>query len=198
MLAKARLLLCLRSAKLSNERQNRRVASDFHGGKHTPTRHSLVPSVTPPQMEAEAPPELIPEGFDYYAAGHIHVPYKEKFKDGILVYSGCTEAVNYNDAKVEKGFYYVKVNERGVPSPQFIKLESPRKFKVLEQDFTGVAPSKITELAVQLVKGADESEAVIIPVLKGVLPVEASRAEVDVAKVRGANEGFRILLADFL
>ncbi|MCK4424490.1 metallophosphoesterase [Candidatus Bathyarchaeota archaeon] len=147
-----------------------------------------LPSVTPPQMEAEAPPELIPKGFDYYAAGHIHVPYKEKFKDGVLVYSGCTEAVNYNDAKVEKGFYYVEVNERGVPSPQFIKLESPRKFKVLEQDFTGVAPSKITELAVQLVKGADESEAVIIPVLKGVLPVEASRAEVDVAKVRGAAE----------
>ena len=23
-------------------------------------------------MEAEAPPELIPEGFDYYAGGHIH------------------------------------------------------------------------------------------------------------------------------
>jgi exonuclease SbcD len=147
-----------------------------------------IPSVKPPYMEAEASPELIPEGFDYYAAGHVHVPYKEKFKGGLLVYSGCTETTNYDDAKIEKGFYHVKVNERGEPSPKFIKLESPRKFTVLEQDFTGVTPSKITELAVQLVRGADESEAVIIPVLNGVLPVEASRAEVDIAKIRGAAQ----------
>jgi exonuclease SbcD len=147
-----------------------------------------IPSVKPPYMEAEASPELIPEGFDYYAAGHVHMPYKEKFKGGLLVYSGCTETTNYDDAKIEKGFYHVKVNESGKASPQFMKLESPRKFTVLEQDFTGVAPSKITELAVQLVRGADESEAVIIPVLKGVLPVEASRAEVDIAKIRGAAQ----------
>jgi len=59
---------------------------------------------------------------------------------------------------------------------------------VLEQDFTGVTPSKITELAVQLVKGADEDGVIIIPVLKGVLPAEASRAEVDVAQIRNAAE----------
>jgi len=147
-----------------------------------------IPSVKPPYMEAEAPPELIPEGFNYYAAGHVHTPYKEKFKSGLLVYSGSTETVSYDDAKFEKGFYHVKVNEKGAVSPQFIKLESPRRFIILEQDFTGVAPSKVNELAVQLVKGADEAGAVIIPVLKGVLPVEASRAEVDVAQIRGAAE----------
>ena len=32
-----------------------------------------LPSVKPPYIEAEAPPELIPEGFDYYAAGHVHI-----------------------------------------------------------------------------------------------------------------------------
>ncbi|MGC9346484.1 MAG: metallophosphoesterase family protein, partial [Candidatus Bathyarchaeales archaeon] len=113
------------------------------------------PNVKPPYMEAEAPPELIPEGFNYYAAGHVHKPYKEKFKTGLLVYSGSTETVNYTEAKNEKGFYYVEVDGNGAVSPQFIRLESPRRFVVLEQDFTGVTPSKITELAVQLVKGAD-------------------------------------------
>ena len=48
--------------------------------------------------------------------------------------------------------------------------------------------AKITELAVQAVKGADEEGAVIIPVLKGVLPAEASRGEVDVAKIRSAAQ----------
>jgi len=147
-----------------------------------------LPSVKPPYIEAEAPPELIPEGFNYYAAGHVHIPYKEKFKTGLLVYSGCTETVNYDETKIKKGFYYVKVDEKRTVSPEFIELESPRRFTVLEQDFTGVPPSKITELAVQLVKGADEDEVIIIPVLKGVLPAEASRAEVDVAKIRSAAE----------
>jgi len=147
-----------------------------------------LPNVKPPYIEAEAPPELIPEGFDYYAAGHVHVPYKDKFKTGLLVYSGCTETVNYDETKIKKGFYHVKVNEKGTVSPEFIELESPRKFTVLEQDFTGVTPSKITEIAVQLVKGADEEGVIIIPVLNGVLPAEASRAEVDVAQIRNAAE----------
>jgi len=147
-----------------------------------------IPSLTPPYMEAEAPPELIPEGFNYYAAGHVHKSYKDTFKTGMLVYSGSTETVDYEEAKNDKGFYYVEVNEKGTASPQFMRLESPRKFVVLDQDFTGVTPSKITELAVQLVKGADEEGAIIIPVLKGILPVEASRAEVDVAQLRNAAE----------
>jgi DNA repair exonuclease SbcCD nuclease subunit len=147
-----------------------------------------IPSVKPPYMEAEAPPELIPEGFNYYAAGHVHTTYKEKFKTGLLAYSGCTETVNYDEAKTKKGFYHVKVDEKGTASPEFITLESPRKFILLEQDFTGVTSSKITELAVQLVKRADEDGAIIIPVLKGVLPAEASRAEVDITQIRNAAE----------
>jgi len=147
-----------------------------------------LPSVKPPYMEAEAPPELIPEGFNYYAAGHVHIPYKEKFKTGLLVYSGCTETVNYDEAKIKKGFYHVKVDEKGTVSTEFTELEPKRRFVVLEQDFTGVSPSKITELTVQLVKGADEDGAIIIPMLKGVLPAEASRAEVDVAQIRNAAE----------
>ena len=147
-----------------------------------------IPSLTPPYMEAEAPPELIPEGFDYYAAGHVHKSYKGRFKTGLLVYSGSMETVDYEEAKNDKGFYYVEVDEKGTALPQFMRLESPRKFVVLDQDFTGVNPSKITELAVQLVRGADEEGVIIVPVLRGVLPAEATRAEVDVAQLRIAAE----------
>jgi exonuclease SbcD len=147
-----------------------------------------IPSLTPPYIEAEAPRELIPEGFDYYAAGHVHKSYKDKFKTGLLVYSGSTETVDYEEAKNDKGFYFVQVDEKGTASPQFMGLESPRKFVVLDQDFTGVTPSKITELAVQLVRGADEEGVIIVPVLRGVLPAEATRAEVDFAQLRSAAE----------
>jgi len=147
-----------------------------------------IPELKPPGMEAEARPELIPEGFNYYAGGHIHAPHKFPFKNGLLVYSGCTETVNYDDAKAEKGFYYVEVNEKGVPELHRIKLETPRHFIVLDHDYTGLTPAKITQKAVKLVKEADEDGAVIIPILKGSLPAEAGWGEVDLTKIREAAE----------
>jgi DNA repair exonuclease SbcCD nuclease subunit len=147
-----------------------------------------MPSVKPPYIEAEASPELLPDGFDYYAAGHVHKRFVGKFKTGLLAYSGSTETVSYDEAKQEKGFYYVKVNEKGIFSPEFVELSTPRKFTILEQEFSGMTSAKITDMAIQLVKNADEEGAVIIPVLKGVLPAEASRAEVDIARIRNAAE----------
>jgi hypothetical protein len=58
----------------------------------------------------------------------------------------------------------------------------------LERDYTGLNAGKITEQAAQQVKDADEEGAVIIPVLKGVLPAEASRTEIDLAHIRAAAE----------
>lgn len=147
-----------------------------------------LPSVNPPYIEAETPPELLPDGFDYYAAGHVHKRFMDKFKTGILAYSGCTETVSYNEAELKKGFFHVKVNEKGRFLQEFVELSAPRRFAVLEHEFSGMTPEKITDLAVQLVKGADEKGAIIIPVLKGVLPAEASRAELDIARVRSAAE----------
>lgn len=147
-----------------------------------------IPSVKPPLMEAEAQPELLPDGFNYYAGGHVHMPHKIPIKNGLLVYSGCTETVNYEDALIEKGFYHVEVNEKGEPEPHHIKLKNPRRFIVLDHDYTGLTPTKITEKATQLVKEVDEVGVVIVPILRGVLPSEASRGEVDLSKVRSAAE----------
>jgi DNA repair exonuclease SbcCD nuclease subunit len=147
-----------------------------------------LPDVKPPYIEAEATPELIPDGFHYYAGGHVHTRYVGKFKNGLLVYSGCTETTDYVEARTSKGIYYVKVNEEGTVSPTFIEFESSRQFTILEQDFTGIAPSKITEQSIQVVKSADKEGVIIILVLKGMLPVGASRTEVDVARIRAAGE----------
>jgi len=147
-----------------------------------------IPALKPPQMEAEAPPELLPEGFNYYAGGHIHTPYKFPFKKGLLTYSGSTETVSYEDAETEKGFYHVEVNGKGVPKLHRIKLETPRRFIVLDRNYSGSTPTKITEAVVQLVKEADETEAVIVPIIRGVLPAEAGRGEIDLAKIRSAAE----------
>ena len=147
-----------------------------------------IPALKPPQMEAEAPPELLPEGFNYYAGGHIHAPYKFPFKSGLLTYSGSTETVSYKDAETEKGFYHVEVNRKGVPKLHRVKLETPRRFIILDRNYSGSTPTKITEEVVQLVKEADETEAIIVPIIRGVLPAEAGRGEIDLAKIRSAAE----------
>jgi len=147
-----------------------------------------LPSVKPPYIEAEIAPEQLPSGFCYYAAGHVHQRFLDKFKSGLLAYSGCTETADYREAKCNKGFYHVRVNERGVAEPEVVELSCPRKFVIVEYDFSGMISSKITELAAQLVKDADAEGAVVIPVLKGTLPAEANRGEIDLSKIRAAGE----------
>ncbi len=146
------------------------------------------PNLKPPYIEAELSPEQLPNDFNYYAAGHVHERYVEKFKGGVLVYSGCTETADYREAVYPKGFMYVRVNEKCEVDLQAIDLSSSRRFIILKQDFNGLASSKITELMTQQVRDNDSEGAIIIPVLTGTLPVEASRSEIDTGKIRNAAE----------
>ncbi|MCW4034436.1 MAG: DNA repair exonuclease [Candidatus Bathyarchaeota archaeon] len=145
-----------------------------------------IPAIKPPKMEAEAHPEDLPEGFNYYAGGHIHKPYISRLKGGLVVYSGGTETASYSEAASQKGFYHVKVSKSGVPKPERVALETVRKFKVLDQTYTGLTPAKITEAVVDLVKQNDEPEAIVVPVIRGVLPAEMGRGEIDLTKIRQA------------
>jgi exonuclease SbcD len=141
-----------------------------------------------PAYMAEASPDFVPSGFDYYAGGHLHAPWQFPFKKSLLVYSGSTETVSYEDATVEKGFYHVEVKQKHEVQITRMKLETPRRFKILEKDYTGLTPQKIAELAAESVKETDEPGAVIVPILKGTLPAESSRRQIDLAKIRGAAE----------
>jgi len=147
-----------------------------------------LPSIKPPQMEAEAPPEMLPEGFNYYAGGHVHKFSRRNFKTGVLAYSGSIETVYYDDAWLEKGFYYVEVNGKGEAKFEHIKLQNTRRFVILDRDYSGMTPAKISEAAVRQVKESDEEGVILVPVLKGVLPAEAHRSEIDVAQIRNAAE----------
>ncbi|MFA5364069.1 MAG: DNA repair exonuclease [Candidatus Bathyarchaeia archaeon] len=147
-----------------------------------------IPAIKPPKMEAEAHPEMLPEGFNYYAGGHIHKPYKSRFKNGILAYSGSTETASYREAKTAKGFYHVTVNKSGTPKIDRVILELPRKFVILKHTFTNLTPAQITEAVVKSVQENDVPDAVIVPVIRGVLPAEVGRGEIDLAKIRQASK----------
>ncbi|MCS7119936.1 MAG: DNA repair exonuclease [Nitrososphaerota archaeon] len=141
-----------------------------------------------PRSIAEASPNIIPEGFDYYAGGHLHTPWQFPFKGALLVYSGSTETVTYEEAEVKKGFYHVKVSGKNDFEIERIPLETPRRFKVLEKDYTGLTPQQIVEKVVELIREIDEDGAVIVPVIKGTLAAETTKRELDLTRIRNAAE----------
>lgn len=184
----------------TRERTEKQLPAFYELKKPTPRKDKFnifvfhmaldMPEITKfyPRIAAEASPALIPEGFNYYAGGHIHLPLQIQFRNGVLAYSGSTETVSYEDAYAEKGFYYVEVDKRFEVKVSRINIEGTRKFKVVERDCSGLSPHEITELAEKIVREADEEGAVIVPVLKGMLPAGSTRGEIDLARIRGAAE----------
>jgi DNA repair exonuclease SbcCD nuclease subunit len=151
----------------------------FHGALDDPT-------LKPPGMDAELRPEIVPDGFDYYAGGHIHNPIKIQFKSGTLAYSGCLETTTHKEAEIEKGFNYITVQSKSVFEVQRIRLRSPRPFQIIKEDFSGKSPDEITKLAAKLVEEADRPGSVLVVILEGLLPMAASRTQIDSVKIRGA------------
>ncbi len=139
-------------------------------------------------------PSLLPNGFDYYAGGHIHKPVLLRLAEvglpgeGYLAYSGSTETVSYREAGYDKGFYLVHVSTDKDIEVERIKLEGVRKFLVFEEDITGLAPQEATKHLVERVKAMDERGAVLVPVITGELPPGASASEIDLAAIRMAAE----------
>ncbi len=153
-----------------------------------------VPGLGLPRRAAEVDAGALPQGFDYYAGGHVHKPILVELGElglpgkGYLAYSGPLETVSYRDASFEKGFNLVHVSADKDVDVERVKLESPRKFVVFEEDISGLSPAEATKRVAEHVRAVDERGAVIIPIIRGRLPPGALRSEIDLAIIRGASE----------
>lgn len=83
-------------------------------------------------FECEFELDTIPEGFDYYALGHIHERKLDKFHNGILCYPGSTEIKNKGEIKEyeekDKGYTLVSIDDE--IKAEYINIEIERKFIV--------------------------------------------------------------------
>ncbi len=74
--------------------------------------------------------ETIPEGFDYYAMGHLHKRIMTEFRNGILSYPGSTEINNAGEIsdyhKSRKGYNIITI-ENDKLNPEYIDIELERK-----------------------------------------------------------------------
>ncbi len=71
----------------------------------------------------------LPEGFDYYAGGHVHAFLKENIKGGILSYAGSTEFRSRREA--ERNFRGFNVFDTEEKKLERIELEGLRPFIVV-------------------------------------------------------------------
>mgnify|MGYP000117783150 CR=1 FL=1 len=142
------------------------------------------PKYTPPAFKPDLRVEHLPEGFQYYAGGHIHQPFKAKFKTGLIAYPGSLETTAYDEAENPKGFYHVRVESlEEPPEVEHIPVSS-RRFLVAEVDFTGKRVEEALAEAEEAAARLDVEEAVSVLVLKGSLPEGFKRSQVDVHKLR--------------
>jgi len=109
--------------------------------------HQAIASYLPYADSYEMFISDLPEGFDYYAGGHIHSFIKENVGSGILSYSGSTEFRSSREAAVEgavRGFNVVDTE-----SGKFLRvnLEGLRSFLVynLSEEDAGESLKRIAD-----------------------------------------------------
>ncbi|WP_084790347.1 DNA repair exonuclease [Methanosphaera sp. WGK6] len=83
------------------------------------------------QIEPEFELNTIPDGYDYYAMGHLHNRIMDTFKNGQLSYPGSTEirtkAELEDYLKTGKGYTLITIDDTKI-TPEFINLELKRGF----------------------------------------------------------------------
>ncbi|RLI35370.1 hypothetical protein DRO53_01410 [Candidatus Bathyarchaeota archaeon] len=154
----------------------------------------------PPGFKPDLRPSHLPAGFQYYAGGHLHKPFQEPFKTGILVYPGSLETTSYDEAEYPKGFFHVQVESlEEKPAISRIDLENVRKFRVEKLNFSAARPEEVMAKAEEALRRLDEPEAIVVLVLRGQLAEGFKRSHIDVHRLRKTcKEAFHTLIVNQL
>lgn len=91
-------------------------------------------------FECEFELDTIPEGFDYYALGHIHERILDNFKNGTLCYPGSTEIKNKGEIKEykDKGKGYTLLTIDDEVNAEYVNLNLEREFIVRDIKYAEV------------------------------------------------------------
>ncbi|MBW3013690.1 metallophosphoesterase, partial [Candidatus Woesearchaeota archaeon] len=129
--------------------------------------HTALTELKPAEMEKmdSAPISLLPKGFDYYAAGHVHVQDIKSFPDyKNVVYPGPLFPNNF--AELEKGMGSFCIYEDGKIELKTLYLA---KTFLLEIDCEAKTPDKVNSEIEETIKGKDFTDTIILMRLSGKL-----------------------------
>ena len=113
----------------------------------------------------------LPEGFDYYAGGHIHTFVRENLKGGVFSYAGATEFRTSKEA--EKGRRGFNIFDTETKELKRVELEALRPFKVFR--FSEERVSETLEEILEFVSLAEQPPVVLIDYEYKTLEIETFR-----------------------
>lgn len=144
--------------------------------------HHTISSVS--TLFEDIPTALLPKGFDYYAGGHWHTPYEEKYDNGIIIYPGSTEYADLTEMKNERKKRVV-IADTETGEIKEIKLNT-REVIVKEIDCGELLPEEVN-LKCENALEKNEKKALIILELKGKLK-GGTKGEIDKIRINKKAE----------
>ncbi len=89
--------------------------------------HLALPDTIPTESEV-IEETYLPEGYDYYALGHVHTPRLERtLHDRPACYPGSPEPITFTEASEDRrGFYLLEAHPDGEVEHEFIEIEWSR------------------------------------------------------------------------
>ena len=136
----------------------------------------------------EIQPTELPQGFQYYASGHLHrhAIMRLEDRDAVFVYPGATETKDLREADEKKGFCYIQVNSKD--KVEIAHREIPtRRFERATVECDDLTPQEIVEKAVQKLNELDCEGCIIALTLEGVLAPGFKRYQVDLNALLAAR-----------
>jgi len=113
--------------------------------------HTAISELRPDYIPQEdsIPQSALPQGFDYYAGGHLH----ERLNKDNIYYPGPLFGADFRDlsARKDRGFYLVHVDGK-LAETEFVTVSDAR-FSLIDLDFSGIDSKKASELLKQQCSG---------------------------------------------
>jgi exonuclease SbcD len=129
------------------------------GGKKIFMFHSAVSELKPKELELmdAMPASLLPEGFDYYAAGHVHVVERGDVSGRKIVYPGPCFPNNFAELeKLKHGSFVLFDNGEA----KHVALD-PFPVVCLNIDASSKTPSEVEKFILSEVKKANVKNAIV-------------------------------------
>ena len=128
---------------------------------------------------ADIPTSVLPKGFDYYAAGHWHQFFKEKYGKGMIVYPGSTEANDVSEAEAQKERFFLVVDTE-TNEIEKIPLKT-RDYVFVKVNCDNLDAREVADKAIGEIKKV-KKDAVLVIKLRGKLK-SGTKAEIDRRKI---------------
>ena len=137
----------------------------------------------------EIQPKELPQGFQYYASGHLHRHEIMRLEDhgALFVYPGATETKDIREADEKKGFCYVQVKSKDQIEIEYREIPS-RRFVRASLECTDLKPQEIVERALQRLNKLDCEGCIVALTLEGVLASGFKRYQVDMNALFAAKK----------